>query len=209
MPFPPVEEFVGLLNTRPPDELVRDHVFSGLPYVFRARPRTADVLYEYLSTQLHVPVQNVRIVGSAKMGFSLSPDTFPRRFNPTSDIDVIVVDEKLFDTIWFALLKWHYPRRIVGLPGADSHWARERRKDIYWGWFFPSKIRFEGLSFPDSLKPIRDFSARWFNTFQSLAQFPEFATRTVSGRLYRTWDHARTYHSDGLRQIKEIAARGL
>jgi hypothetical protein len=207
MPFLAADDFVAELKTRPFPDVLKEHVLTGLPYVFRSRPRNADTLYDYVSKQLGVSPGDVKIVGSARTGFSLNPDTFPRKFIQTSDIDVIVVDQKLFDRIWLTLLAWHYPRRGSQLAEPDANWARERRRDVYWGWFFPTKIRFEGLSFPDSLKPLRDFAARWFNVFQSLSQFSEFATRTVSGRLYRTWDHAYAYHIEGLRKIREITAR--
>jgi hypothetical protein len=77
--------------------------------------------------------------------------------------------------------------------------------ELYWGWFVPDRIRYGGLSFPDDLIPLRDLSARWFNAFQSLGTLREFAGRSVSGRLYRTWRHALLYHVEGLRLLKTIA----
>jgi hypothetical protein len=81
---------------------------------------------------------------------------------------------------------------------------RYRRKDLYWGWLVPDKIAFDGLSFPTILKPIRDISTAWFDAFQGLSQLDEFLGRTVSGRLYRTWDHALLYHVEGLRHLNQI-----
>jgi hypothetical protein len=77
-------------------------------------------------------------------------------------------------------------------------------EDVYWGWFRPDQIKYEGLLFPEVLKPMRDISTSWFDAFRSLSTYPEFATRNISGRLYRTWDHARLYHVEGLRQLTEI-----
>jgi len=78
---------------------------------------------------------------------------------------------------------------------------------LYWGWFLPDKIGYEGLSLPDVLVPIRDLSTTWFNAFRSLAQYPELAAREVSGRLYRTWDLAFLYHLDGLEKLRAVAAQ--
>jgi len=198
-----VDEFREILKLEPLDDILDRHIFGGTPYVFRTRPANASTLYRHLSQQLAVEVENIRIVGSARMGFSLSPDNFPRRFNPSSDIDVVVVNEKLFDMVWTTLLKWHYPRR-KHLPAPDNDWARQRRREIYWGWFSPEEIKFEGLSFPDALKPVRDVSTAWFNAFRTLSHFPEFTRRDVNGRLYRTWNHARMYHRQGLEEILRI-----
>lgn len=158
-------------------------------------------------TLLRLSKENIRVVGSGKIGFSLSPDNFPRLFSDVSDIDVLVVDESLFDKVWLSMLNWHYPRKGFALGGADGRWAKNRRKELYWGWFVPDEIRFSGLSFPSILKPLRDISTAWFNLFQSLSLYSEFAGRNVSGRLYRTWDHARLYQEHGLMQIQEILSQ--
>jgi hypothetical protein len=150
---------------------------------------------------------NVVIVGSAQVGFSLSPDTFFRPFSEDSDIDVLVVDEQLFDTIWAATLRWHYPRRSW-LDGSDWEWARLRQKELYWGWLTPNRMRFNGLTLPEMLKPVRDASTNWFNAFRSLSRYNEFSRRDVSGRLYRTWEHARLYHESGLSQIRTTITEG-
>jgi hypothetical protein len=209
MPFLRIDEFRKLLQEQPLDDILDRYVFGGVPYVFRGRPANADTLYYHLSKRLSVEAKNIRIVGSAKTGFSLSPDNFPRRFTPTSDIDVVVVDERLFDTVWTTMLKWHYPRRTEGLPAPDRDWARHRRREIYWGWFSPEEIKFEGLSFPDVLKPVRDISTSWFDAFRTLSHFVEFTSRDVNGRLYRTWDHARMYHLDGLQQVRNLTVTRL
>ena len=200
--FPSVEEFRAAILTRPLDGVVRDYVFEGRPYVFREAPHLMGALRSHLCKELGILAESTIIIGSAKTGFSLSPDAIFRQFSDESDIDVLIVDEQIFDDIWKIVLRWHYPRRR-GLAGVDGPWGRQRRRDLYWGWFMPDKIRYEGLSFPEVLKPLRDISTRWFNAFKGLSRFPEFSRRNITGRLYRTWDHALLYHTDGLRQIKE------
>lgn len=206
--YPTVEEFGDVLLNKPIKATVRTHILdiSTTPYVFREQPKAMGILCDHLCQNelLGLSQDNIRIVGSGKIGFSLSPDNFPRPFSEVSDIDVLVVDEKLFDKVWMSMLEWHYPRKGIDLGGADGKWAKTRRKELYWGWFSPDKIRFSGLSFPSVLKPLRDISTAWFNCFQSLSLYPEFSGRHISGRLYRTWDHATLYQEHGLIQIREI-----
>jgi len=201
--FPSVDEFRRALLTTPLNEVVGKYIFEGVPYVFRETPELMEALRNHLCNDLGISAESTIVIGSAKIGFSLSPDAFFRQFSEESDIDVLVVEERIFDDIWKTVLKWHYPRRIRGLGGMDGAWGRRRRKDLYWGWFVPDKIKYEGLSFPEVLKPLRDISTAWFNAFKSLSHFPEFSRRNITGRLYRTWDHALLYQIDGLRQIKE------
>lgn len=193
-----------MVLTRPLDEVVDRYIFSGTPYVFRENPDDLQKLRAHLASAIKLEAERIIVVGSAMLGFSLNPENFPRQFSDESDVDVVVINDALFDRIWATILRWHYPRRLTMLGKVDGEWAQTRRKDIYWGWFVPDAIRYEGLSLPDVLKPLRDLSAAWFDAFKSLSLYPEFARRNVSGRLYRTWDHARLYHVDGLRQIQEI-----
>lgn len=196
------EDFKSIILTTPLDSVVHQYIFQGIPYVFRDKPAALDLLIKHLSSAIKLDEENIRVVGSAKMGFSLNPDNFPRGFSDASDIDVIVINEQLFDRIWMTLLEWHYPRRLMQLGRVEGEWAQLRRKEIYFGWLVPDEIHYEGLSFPNVLKPLRDISALWFNSFRSLSLYPEFAARTISGRLYRSWEHALRYHTEGLRQIR-------
>lgn len=205
--YPTADDFKQLLMSRPLCEIVHEHVLQGLPFVFRHTPQTLDVLRRHLTSELGLNPSDIFVVGSARTGFSLNPNNFPRQFSDSSDIDIVTVDEALFDEVWTTLLKWNYPHRLVKLGRTERDWTSLRRKNVYWGWFVPDQLRFEGISFPDALQPIRDLSTRWFNAFQGLSQYSdhaELAHREVSGRLYRTRKHAHLYHEEGLRILKSF-----
>ena len=203
MSYLTVEEFKKFILTTPLRSVVQQYIFAGIPYVFQKRSKDLQLLANHLCAAMPIKGQDVAVVGSAKVGFSLNPDNFPRLFSDNSDIDIIVISEGLFDRVWMTLLEWQYPRRLLNLGRFEGEWAQLRRKEIYWGWLVPTEVRYDGLSFPDILKPLRDISANWFNAFQGLSLYPEFAARTISGRLYRTWEHALRYHMEGLRLIRE------
>jgi hypothetical protein len=208
--YPTKESFAQLILYQPLEQVVRDHIFAGMPFAFRDRPQALHTLKAHLASRLRVSEANVIVVGSGRIGFSLSPDTFFRGFSADSDLDILVVDDRLFDVIWCTLLKWNYPSRGQ-LGGHDWEWAKGRREDIFWGRFMPHKIRFRGLSFPRTLAPVRNLCTAWFDAFGSLSRYsehPEFATRHVSGYLYRTWDHALEYHVEGLRLIQAAIRQG-
>ncbi len=204
--YPSVEEFEALLREEPLGHVLHQQILTGTPYAFRGDPAQDSLLRSHIGDALAVPPARVRVVGSGRIGFSLNPDNFPRRFSEESDLDVLVVDKALFDLAWMTMLKWNYPRRN-SMSTVDLNWRGTRRTELYWGWFVPDSFRYVGLSFPQDLIPLRDLSAKWFEAFQSLGQLREFAGRSVSGRLYRTWGYALLYHAEGLRQLKVIAER--
>jgi hypothetical protein len=196
------DNFETLLRTTPLSEIAREHILTGLPYVFRNAPRDFDLLRDHLANELKLVTRNIQVVGSARTGFSLDPNGFPRRFGSDSDVDVIVVSRELFDHVWFTLLYWNYPRRHR-LVQPDRRWSHERQDDLYWGWFNLDRLADRGLSFRGALKPIRDLSTLWFNAFRSLSTYPSLSPLTIQGRLYRTWEHALLYHTDGLAKLRD------
>src|SRR5207249_2154193 len=127
---------------------------QGPSFVFRNRPELLGTLNQHLCRALSVNEEAIIIVGSAKIGFSLAPDNFPRQFSEESDIDVMVVDELLFDRIWLALLKWHYERDYRGMNPTEAKWIGQRRLSLYWGWFASNDFIFE--RYMNSLYMLRE-----------------------------------------------------
>jgi hypothetical protein len=186
--------------------LAERHVLSAeVPYAFKDAPSSLETLRRHLVQELSVRAEQVIVVGSGRIGFSLSPAGYPRRFGPKSDVDIVVIDDTMFDLYWHTMLIWNYPRRgTPQLAGRDRSWRRNRQRDLYWGWFRPDYIRYDGLSLPSVLRPIRDLSTAWFNAFQSLGQYPQLARRQITGRLYRTRELALLYHVDGLEKLRDV-----
>lgn len=195
-------DFAELLFRRPLEQVVHEEVFNAPAFVAQGDANAEQLLKDHLCSELPIQGQNISIVGSAKTGFSLSPDSFPRPFSPASDIDVLVVDDALFDEIWLSVLTWHYPRKGTHLQGLDRGWMLARRRGLYWGALRPDELEYRGVTFPSSLIPVRDIATKWFTAFKSVTSPSVFSGRETRGLLYRTWDHAILYHAEGLRRIK-------
>ena len=206
MPFLTYDQLTAKLRIGPLRELARELIFEGEPFVFRRAPEAYALLREHLHSELGIQENEVFVVGSGKTGFSVSPDSFGRPFSRRSDIDVVLVDSAIFDRLWITLLEWHYPRRTGRLGGADWQWVKDRRDDLYWGRFFDRDVRpqWSAISLRRPLQYWMDFSTRWFEAFQSLSRYEVFSPWHVSGRLYRTREHAIEYHAEGLRQVAKL-----
>lgn len=204
MPEITVDEFRDIIVERPFEEIVQDYIFEGIPYALRDQPENFGILQQHLYDQLELTaINNITVIGSGKTGFSLNPDSFPRQFSDDSDLDILIVDAALFDRIWAIILRWHYPRFYLEIKN-HRIWISDRKREIYLGRLMPDKIYFPGIVFPDELTQLRDISTSWFNAFQSLSAHDFLIRRRVTGRLYRTWDHAMMYHVENLRLIKKL-----
>src|SRR4030042_6491735 len=103
-----VDEFKVILMQQEQEleKVVQEHIFTGIPYVFRSWPEGFENLRSHLCDNLGISRrENVEVVGSARVGFSLDPGNFGIAFSATSDIDIVVVDDNLFDKVWKILLK--------------------------------------------------------------------------------------------------------
>jgi hypothetical protein len=194
------------------EAFVDAELLDGVPHIFGSDAHELEQLRKYIGGGLGVPPHDVYVIGSAKTGFSLAPDTYFRPLLDKSDVDVVVIHAGLFDFAWQTFLRWHY--HLIGAGDkrpieADAGWAADRRREVWKGWFEPHhwRLRPAGgvvLSVPEALKPAREFSTTWFTTFTSLGGYrhAEIAGRDVKGRLYRTAEHLRIYHAHGLRLLR-------
>ena len=182
--YPTKEQFVDLLRTTSVDSIIQDHLFDGLPFYSQHSPGLHTQLLRGLSSGLRVPKEDICVVGSGRIGFSLTPNKFGDPFDNFSDLDVVVVSSVLFDPSWLDILKAR-PRTAMRLRGSTKAQlsAHRNKHHIYNGWIYP-----------DSVVEALNIGETWLRTFRGLSRIPELAGRDVSGRLYRTWEHARIYH---------------
>lgn len=195
------EEFRALIQVGINDNLLDECLHSDrTPFAFDPRPSSWEAFREEIATALTISISDIRVVGSARFGFSLAPKRNLAGFSSDSDIDVIVVNSDLFDSLWLALLGAAYPRS----PNTDllAGWLHERRKELYCGYVTPRGIRLRADIFGDRARPILQLRTQWFNALKSASRHPPRAHSDVTGRLYRTWKHAELYHVDSLTSLQ-------
>jgi hypothetical protein len=207
------QDFSKRLRGHSNDEMVafaEIEIMSGRPFIFR-QDEDMSRFQQHIANALQVEdgSSDILIVGSAKTGFSLDPDNYFVPFRETSDIDVAVINESLFDWTWHTMLAWDY-LTIKNRNYQEGQWLRQRQNEVWSGWYDPRfwNLRQQGgtqLSFPNMLKPMREFSFRWFSAFRSLSRYkyhPEVPRHKANARLYRTRTHAALYHATGLRMLR-------
>jgi hypothetical protein len=172
-----------------------------IPFVFETEPATWDAFRTEIIMQLKVAETDIRIIGSARLGFSLKPYANLKMFNTKSDIDVVIVNADLFDWLWYALLEVAYPT-----PWLKEHyggWLASRKNELYKGWLTPLEIKLDAKIFGKKAKPILEFNSRWFNALKQASRHPPRRHENVNGRLYRSWKHADIYHLNSLAELRK------
>jgi predicted nucleotidyltransferase len=202
---PAADAFRKLLLTKTPSEIVEAEFLNGEVRGFAPNSEeTLARLRRQLASKLQIPDASIFVVGSAKTGFSLAPDEFPRAFRPDSDVDVVVVDPKRFDKIWLALIHASYydrwAKKIELTKDRDK--LADLREHISFGYVYPELCAFRDTVFLRGDKTLANENRTWFDAFQSLSLLREFAGRTVNARLYRTKSHVIAYHAQGLEALR-------
>src|SRR5262245_4861417 len=155
-----------------------------MPYVFEPKPSLWDTFRVEVATELGISRTDMRIVGSGRFGFSMTPGRNFDRFTDQSDIDLIIINPHLFDHLWVALLEAAYPRgeAVARLGG----WLTNRRDELYTGWLTPTAITLDRSIFGSKAEPVLKFRVTWFNAIKRASRHPPRRHSDINGRLYRT-----------------------
>lgn len=152
-----------------------------------------DSFKEIVSSHFGVNFHNVQIVGSAKMGYSLSPDKLLNPFHdgspgtPSSDIDIAIISENLYSTFWSDL------RKVKGL------WYKTYYKNL-------TESIFRGYINDKDLQKIESVSLKWNErvspTNVALQDTIGFI-HPITYRLYRSWDDLEQYQLIAISKAKK------
>ncbi len=128
--YPAAEEIRRVVNWGTADDrvaLARQWLSEGIPFAFRHCPAVYGAMRAWLSSRLSVEAKQISMVGTARLGSSLSPDKFGKSFDARSDLDLFVVSARLFQCMTQDFERWLRDFRSGGIsPASDkerTYWA--------------------------------------------------------------------------------------
>lgn len=202
--------------------LAKVFLLEGTPFVFKNSPMKYVIFREQVADQFGIGSQDVCIVGSAKLGFSPSPHQYGKPFEETSDVDVVLISEPLFDRgshELFRVLNQLGPGVHQIRPFLDGHtgeintqppkvelkdWrqVKEAVRNYVYQNFNPGVLPFD--------HPLRQ---EVFGNISStaglfLALEPQVFVSKIRGRVFRNWKAAEDYYANSLREAKRAMEGG-
>jgi hypothetical protein len=184
-------EFDKALRDKPIVDIVQEYLFEGVPYCFKDTPEIFVLFRQMICDEFGIHRQNFTVVGSAKIGFSLSPENYGRVFNKGSDIDVVLVSEELFQDLWWKLIEYK-KTTVYHLNKSNRDRFQELQSIIFYG-----SIRL------DKLTDDFTYARNWWMFFNSLSIDKRFGPRRVRAMLFKSWRHVSSYYEDGIRKVKD------
>lgn len=183
-------------------DFIRKYFFHGTPYVFKERENDYFEFRNKIAKHFDISFNEVFIVGSGKFGFSYLNKT---EFSFESDIDVAIVNEKLFDYFFSKICDYQYTldkmHRLIDLEEKKLY-AKFLRYMIK-GWMRPDML-------PVSFK-IRVLKQDWFDYFKSISHGKsEVGNYKVTSGLYRNHYYLEKYYRNQIESYyKELEMRNM
>ena len=152
-----------------------------------------DCFKEIVSSNLNISFHSMQIVGSAKIGYSLSPNKLFIPFHDgnsketSSDIDIAIVSERLFQRFWDKL------RKVHGIW--NRYYYDQLTRSIFRGYINDKELmKIEGIreEWNEMISPINV-------SLQDRLGF----IHPITYRLYRYWDDLEDYQLYGISKAKK------
>lgn len=176
--------------------IVKSNYWYFSEYLHIPSDKVIDVLdrfKEIISENFHISFHSLQLVGSAKTGFSLSPQKalFPfhdeSNSQKSSDIDIALVSEKLYQYYWDRMRqteKIQYKR-----------FYQQLTVSIFRG-YINDKVLME-------IPPIRSEWLSIISPINKLLQDELMIVHPITYRIYRSWEDLEEYQITGIEKTKK------
>ncbi|MCM1229118.1 MAG: hypothetical protein NC489_03200 [Ruminococcus flavefaciens] len=189
-----VEEMKAAIESKSADEIYNEFFISGDVWLFKNLFEDNwflqyDEFKKYVAKKLDVHYNNIGIAGSAKLGFSLNPKKDYKSFDEDSDIDIIVVSQRLFYEFWEQYLNDSY-NLTTGIKNTS----------------YVSKCIFRRFMTLDYFRN-NDFYNDWLRKtgdFEKDIQLRFQIENEIHYRIFESWDSVKMYYILSINRLKGL-----
>ena len=174
-----IQQDRGFIAQTSIDKFLRERVIAGECRILNSEQHVN--LRDEIATQFSIHSNEVIVVGSAKLGYSVSPSKALKPFNDSSDIDVAIVSAKLFEEYWLEM--YRAKKRMIEWPELP-----DARKYLFSGWIRPDKL------------PMLQLRNDWFDFFSDLQSRRLGGPYPVRAGIYYNIRFLEAYQENGVRR---------
>lgn len=145
----------------------------------------------YISDRLGVHINDIAIMGSGKNGFSTNPSKNFKMFNEKSDIDIVIVSQRIFNEFWEEYLKEH--NSLIGIRDGKYRFVASA--------IFRKFVTLEG--FENSNNTYYKYWQKKTGDFEKDLQLFFKINNDIHYRIYESWDAVEAYYVKGLLDLRE------
>lgn len=181
-----------LLDNKSDIDIVRKFLCFGIPHVFEGKDFEYFELKDIIAKHFGIHPNEVLIVGSGKLGFSIAPQKLWKPFDINSDIDIAIISPKIFEKYWTIL-------RDIDIDTLPRNVKQDEDYQEFLLYLFKGWLR------PDKFNSKHKISNEWFKFFKSLKSIvSENKEHDVNAGIYKNFDAFEYYHCKNINRLKNI-----
>lgn len=189
-----MEEFKAHIKQKNTKWIYQKYLLGHDVWYFReylnipAHANAYDDLKIFLSEKLDVHVNNIAIVGSAKLGYSITPskNKLFKPFSDKSDIDIAIVSPEIFRQSWNAFIELSKKGYLHDYQNITSNIFR----------------RFVMLKKPDHRSEFFRYWSGKIDPCKKDLQTVFSIANDINYRIYESWEAIESYHCNGIEKLK-------
>ncbi|RYX87028.1 hypothetical protein EON73_02255 [bacterium] len=171
--------------------IIRHFIINNVPHVFKEKPVLYEQLIQYFADKLQISTNDIKLIGSAKTGFSISPPpNYGKKFGSHSDLDFSIINSDIFFTLEAEFNTWanQYKNKEI---------SSTAKQELYWNQNLYEVPKYQLKNgFIDSYKiPNRSnfpttqkLNNSLFLISTNLNKFHSIEVKGASARVYKSWD---------------------
>ena len=171
------------------DFFVQQWLSEGVPFIFQDYPFLFESLRFKLAKELSLNSKEITIVGSARLGYSLTPPPkFGTRFNSSSDMDFALVSSLLFKKCEIENNLWKIEYKSgKAIPNKNE-------KDYWDSNFIHNDVQInrgfiDSNKIPNRYATIKSINnLRWYLEQYLSNNKPSLSFKKINFRIYSDWD---------------------
>jgi hypothetical protein len=188
--FANVAALHSAIMEKEPKDFVSHYIFEPVPFAFNSDLPAWIGWKTTLARLLEVDPQDIVLIGTAAIGYSLNPHKAYKAFDDTSDIDCSVISPYHFE------LAWRYLRQLrpswLSLPSSTRRAIEIHRKNYV----------FSGTIASDSILALLPFGSIWQSALDEMSKIPPTVGKSVKLRIYKDYDALRHYQASGIERLR-------
>lgn len=188
--FANVAALHSAIMEKEPKDFVSHYIFGPVPFAFNSDLSSWIGWKTTLARLLKVDPQDIVLIGTAAIGYSLNPHKSYKAFDDRSDIDCSVISPYHFE------LAWRYLRQLrpswLSLPSASRRAIEMHRKNYV----------FSGTIASDSILALLPFGPIWQSALDEMSKIPPTVDKAVKLRIYKDYDALRHYQASGIERLR-------
>jgi hypothetical protein len=206
--YPSADDWRQLVEQFSPEAIAHKLLLSHIPYVFKDEPLKFALFRHTIAEAFDIEPTNVFIVGSAMSGRSLKGSEIDRNYSTNSDIDALLVSERLFTTYVMKSLEWLKDVTLPKFERGKRPVSPDIKSDMtkYIGWLSSSACK--GIWRPDSLPNDAAARIEFFQKFNHVSlktlglQLSDDTVSKVTGRVARSFADAVADLSSSIARLR-------